>query len=183
MDCQLGELPEAGRELTRIDRASRSFQKTVGFFVRSTGKVLRDPSIVVRKARELTGQGAHQGAAAPSPSVALGLKEGERVRVRPWSQIEATLDGDERTGGLGWMALQRDFCGGTHTVARRVERFFDERTRKMLKVKGVVLLEGVHCMPPKGGPDDYAGCQRMCLLFWKEAWLERVADGDGSAPE
>jgi hypothetical protein len=35
------------------------------------------------------------------------------------------------------MALQRDFCGGTHRVARRVERFFDERTRRMLKVKGV----------------------------------------------
>lgn len=180
MDCQLGDLPEAGRELNRMDRASRSLQMTVGFFVRGTGKVFRDPSILVRKARGLLGQDTRELAPPGSPATSLGLVEGERVRVRPWEQIEATLDDDERTGGLGWMALQREFCGGTYTVARRVERFFDERTRRMLKVKGVVLLEGVHCMPPKGGPDDYAGCQRMCLLFWKEAWLERVADEHGS---
>ena len=183
MDCQLGELPEAGRELSRMDRVSRALQKTRGFFVRGTGKVVRDPSIVLRKARALAGQGARDVATADSRPGPLGLKEGDRVRVRTWEQIEATLDDDERTGGLGWMALQRDFCGGTHRVARRVERFFDERTRRMLKVKGVVLLEGVHCMPPKGGPDDYAGCQRMCLLFWKEAWLERVADGGGTDRE
>lgn len=181
MECQLGELPEAGQELNRRDRASRSLQRTLGFLVRGTGKVVRDPSILARKTRELSGQRPSTGAPALSPPASLGLKEGERVRVRSWEQIEATLDGDERTGGLAWMALQRQFCGGTYTVARQVERFFDERTRRMLKVKGVVLLEGVHCMPPKGGPEDYAGCQRMCLLFWKEAWLERVADGDPSA--
>ena len=43
-----------------------------------------------------------------------------------------------------------------------------------------MLLEGVCCMPPKGRLDDFAGCQRMCLLFWKEAWLERVSDDHGS---
>lgn len=183
MDCQLGELPEAGRELNRMDRASRSLQKTLGFFVRGTGKVVRDPFILVRKARALSGRGARETAPAGSRPASLGLEEGERVRVRTWEQIEETLDDDERTAGLGWMALQREFCGGTYTVARRVDRFFDERTRRMLKVKGMVLLEGVYCMPPKGGPDDYAGCQRMCLLFWKEAWLERVADGDGTGRE
>jgi hypothetical protein len=181
MDCQLGDLPEAGQELNSADRASRTLQKTFGFFVRGAGKVLRDPTILARKVRELSSQRARADAPAPPRPAPLGLTEGERVRVRSWEEIEATLDGDERTGGLGWMALQRAFCGGTYKVARRVERFFDERTRKMLKVKGVVLLEGVHCMPPKDGPDDYAGCQRMCLLFWKEDWLERVADGESSA--
>jgi hypothetical protein len=180
MDCQLGGLPEAGRELSGVDRASRTLQRAVGFLVRSTGKVLRDPAILGRKLREVSGQDGRSDAAVANRRPPLGLQEGETVRIRSWEEIEATLDGDERTGGLGWMALQRRFCGQTHKVVRRVERFFDERTRRMLKVKGVVLLDGVHCMPPKGGPDDYAGCQRMCLLFWKEDWLERVNDGDAT---
>jgi hypothetical protein len=182
MECQLGDLPEAGRELTPTDRASRSLQKVVGFFTRGTGKVLRDPYILLRKAREVSGR-APQVAPATAPLPALGLREGERVRVRPWAEIETTFDRDERTGGLGWMPLQKEFCGGTYKVARKVDRFFDERTRRMLKVKDVVLLDGVHCVPAKNIPYDYAGCQRMCLLFWKEAWLERVTDGDGSSRE
>jgi hypothetical protein len=67
------------------------------------------------------------------------------------------------------------FCGGIYTVRKRIDRYFDERTRRMLKLRNVVILDGVYCEPPSSGPHDYAGCTRSCFLFWKEAWLERVS--------
>jgi len=110
---------------------------------------------------------------APSrPS--LALQPGERVRVREWNDILATLDEHSSCQGLGWMPLMRAFCGTEQTVLRRVDRFFDERTRRMLRPRGVVLLEDVHCRPSADAPEDYAGCARTCLLFWKEAWLEKL---------
>jgi hypothetical protein len=106
--------------------------------------------------------------------VPLALQPGERVRVLEWSEILATLDEQSSCQGLGWMSVMRAFCGTEQTVLRRVERFFDERTRRMLRIRDVVLLEGVHCRPSPNDPEDYAGCARTCLLFWKEAWLERL---------
>jgi hypothetical protein len=37
----------------------------------------------------------------------------------------------------------------------------------------VVILQGVRCSGAK-----HDGCQRGCAIFWKEAWLERVNDGE-----
>jgi hypothetical protein len=105
------------------------------------------------------------------------LQSGERVRVRERDEILATLGENSSCGGLGWMPLMDSFCGTTQTVLCRVDRFFDERTRRMLRPRDVVLLEGVYCRPSPDGPWDYAGCARTCLLFWKEAWLERLPPG------
>ena len=40
---------------------------------------------------------------------------------------------------------------GARVVRRRVTEFFDERTRRMLKLRNVVTLEAVHCVPPRDG--------------------------------
>jgi hypothetical protein len=89
-------------------------------------------------------------------------------------QIRATLDPVGDCEGLGFMPIQAAFCGREFLVRKRVERFFDERTRRMLRIRNAVILDGVFCEPPAGGPDDYSGCHRTCFLFWKEAWLERA---------
>ena len=184
MDCQLGKLPQAGSELTRGDRAGRSLRRLSGFLSRGTSKVARDPGLLARKARGLRGTRSSNGCQAVARESSarlrlrrLDLREGERVRVKTWNEISATLDAEERFEGLAWMSLMRPFCEKQFTVTRRVDRFFDERSRRLLKLRDVVLLDGVYCQPPADSPVDYAGCQRMCFLFWKEAWLERVSSG------
>ena len=59
----------------------------------------------------------------------------------------------------------------------RAIRFFDERTRRMLRLRDVVILDEAICAPPLEGAHDYAGCDRTCFFFWKEAWLERIPPG------
>ena len=44
----------------------------------------------------------------------------------------------------------------------------------MSKVRDVVMLDGVYCESAPYDRQDWAGCDRTCFLFWKEAWLERV---------
>jgi hypothetical protein len=57
-------------------------------------------------------------------------------------------------------------------VAKQVERFFDERRRRMLRTRNLVALEGVRC-DGRGLPET-AGCDRGCSSFWRTEWLERV---------
>jgi CelD/BcsL family acetyltransferase involved in cellulose biosynthesis len=140
---------------------------------------MHDPFEVVL--RRLARRGDASIPKAPRVPPPLELKEGERVRVRTIAEIVATLDERERCDGLAWMDLMAPFCGRTFTVVRRVNRFFDERTRRMLRCRNAVLLEGVHCVPTSDAPYDYAGCERMCLLFWHEAWLERAAEEEAVA--
>lgn len=173
MDCQLERLPDAGRELGRFERSLTAGRKLFASTVRRAARVARDPALVLVKA----------GLAPPRPRARRGgpvvppplrLQAGERVRVKDGEAIRATLDRVGDCEGLGFMPVQEAFCGREFTVRSRVERFFDERTRRMLRIRNTVILDGVFCEPPAGGGEDYAGCQRACFLFWKEAWLERV---------
>jgi hypothetical protein len=94
------------------------------------------------------------------------------VRVRPWIEIARTLDRHSRCNGCAFLEPMRAFCGREFRVVRCVERFFDEQRWRMLKVRNIVLLDGVHC--DGSGHPDTAGCDRMCLYFWRTEWLERA---------
>jgi CelD/BcsL family acetyltransferase involved in cellulose biosynthesis len=176
MECQLGSLPEAGRPITPLERNTAAALKACAVLGRRLLKAGRDPLLTLRR---LTGDARStevtRGTRGP---IALQLEAGERVRVKSLHEIAATLDDKGRCGGVGWMRLMEPFCGRSFTVVRRVHRFFDERTRRMLRPRNVVLLGGAYCVPPADGPWDYAGCERMCLLFWHEAWLERVREDE-----
>ena len=177
MECQVGGLPQAGRPLGRIDVLIRRILQAWGGLKRVCERVTAGGGASCGD-RHAAGSGQEGPRRAP-----LGLKPGERVRVRSWAEIEQTLDADKCCGGLGWLPLQQHHCGKTYAVVRRVDRFFDERARRLLKLRDVVLLDGVHCIPPKDGPWSYAGCERMCFLFWKEDWLERVSAEGGPEQE
>ena len=140
------------------------------------GRVVSTPRLLAEKAHLVPRRRGPRFRGGPEPVVPppLRLREGERVRVKPLEQIRATLDPVGDCEGLGFMPIQAAFCGREFTVRKRVERFFDERTRRMLRIRNTVILDGVFCEPPAGGPDDYSGCHRTCFLFWKEAWLERA---------
>ncbi|MFC1634596.1 hypothetical protein ACFL5Z_07110 [Planctomycetota bacterium] len=133
--------------------------------------------MVVRKVRRVLGlarRKVHSGANDPT-RCCLGLEPGDRVRVKSEARIRATLDNHSRCEGLGYMAGTMDrYCGSTYTVLKRVDLFFDERTQQMLKLKNTVILDRVYCEPAPYTEEHFAGCKRMCFLFWEEAWLERV---------
>jgi hypothetical protein len=103
---------------------------------------------------------------------ASDLRAGERVRVRSRAEIAATLDEAGTCSGCWLAPPQYECCGREFTVARRVERFFDERRWRMLRTRNLVALEGVRC-DGRGLPET-AGCDRGCYYFWRTEWLERV---------
>jgi hypothetical protein len=176
MDCQLQNLPAAGSDPSRGERARTRARQCWAGLTRRAGRVLREPRLVLEKARLVAARERPGFRGGPDQVIppALGLQEGDRVRVKAMPEIRATLDAVGDCQGLGFMPIQAAFCGREFTVRKRVERFFDERTRRMLRIRHTVILDGVYCEPPAGGPDDYSGCHRTCFLFWKEAWLERV---------
>ena len=105
----------------------------------------------------------------------LGLEPGELVRVRSAAEIFATLDPDGTLDGLPFMPEMLKYCGRTLPVAQRADTTCagDGVVRRMHDT--VHLAATIRC---DGSAHD--GCQAACLMFWKEAWLERVANGNGA---
>ncbi|MFC1661147.1 hypothetical protein ACFL3S_06795 [Gemmatimonadota bacterium] len=168
-------MPEAGRRLSRAERLTR-------FLAQRAVKLASDPGVIWRKLRRRQPDPCQLDMGPPvggEPVATLDLQPGEWVRVKSLEEIRATLDSEERYDRLGFFTgVQERFCGQTFQVKKRVDRFFDERRYRMLKVRDVVLLDSVLCEPPADATNDWAGCQRSCFLFWKEAWLERVPGPD-----
>ena len=116
-------------------------------------------------------------ASSPKRLPLLDLQPGEHVRVKSLKEIESTLDAHGAYERCYFVhASMAEYCGRTFKVLKRVESFYDERHRRMCKAKNLVLLDGAHCrgMPAAGFEEEWKGCDRMCFVFWKEAWLERA---------
>lgn len=109
------------------------------------------------------------GSSAP-PGV-LGLCAGEIVRVRSEVEILATLDGRGEIEGLPFMPEMLRYCGRTFRVHRRADKTCDTITGSLgaRRLRDAVHLENVRC-----NGADHGGCEAACLIFWKEAWLERT---------
>ena len=120
------------------------------------------------------GEGDTSNKNVPGPIPPLNLKPGERVKVKSYEEIQETLDQNCKYQGLSFTVAQRKYCGRTYTVLKRLEKVFDERRWKLSKIRDTVLLDGVVCDGAGGISREWDGCDRYCLLWWKEAWLERV---------
>ncbi len=100
------------------------------------------------------------------------LRAGQRVRVRSKEEILSTLDKNGQLEGLPFMPEMFKFCGKEFQVFKRAHKTCDPPNgldgRRMLHT---VHLEAVRC---DGNAHD--GCQARCLIFWKESWLERIAE-------
>ena len=104
------------------------------------------------------------------------LRPGDLVEVRPAAEILATLDEDGRLEAVPFMPEMLQYAGRRFTVDRRVEKICDTITQTgSRRLEGTVYLEDLRC---DGSGHD--GCQAGCRIYWKEAWLRRVANG--SAP-
>jgi hypothetical protein len=119
-----------------------------------------------------------------APTVDLNLQPGDLVRVRPFHEILATVDSKNSNRGLTADAEMIPNCGKTYRVAARIERFVDERTGFIKKLKTpAVILEGAYCQARYS--EGRLFCPRSIYTWWREIWLERVhqgraSDGQGS---
>ena len=111
-----------------------------------------------------------------TPLVRLGLNPGEFARLKPYPEILKTLDDNNKNRGLYFDAEEVPYCGGTYRVRSRVTQIIDERTGRSTPIGsgGAVILESVSC---KGHYSKHRMfCPRGVLPFFRETWVERVAD-------
>jgi len=95
---------------------------------------------------------------------------GQLVQVLSAAEIAATLDVDGRLDGVPFMPEMLKFCGQTLRVRRRADKTCVEGHYGLRKLGDTVFLETARC---DGAAHD--GCQRNCMIFWREAWLRPAA--------
>ena len=98
---------------------------------------------------------------------------GEMVEVKSAAEIAATLDAEGRLDGMPFMPEMLAFCGRKLKVSRRADKTCVEGFYGMRKLGGAVLLEEARCDGAAHG-----GCQRNCMMFWKEEWLRPPVSGE-----
>ena len=91
---------------------------------------------------------------------------GNLVTVRPLNEILATLDEKGTLGKLPFMPEMREFCGRQFRVSRRAFKTCVDDA-EMRRLDDTVFLEDVRC-----DGEAHGGCDKACLIFWKEAWLQ-----------
>ncbi|HET9232492.1 MAG TPA: hypothetical protein VFO00_14490 [Vitreimonas sp.] len=106
---------------------------------------------------------------------ALNLQPGELVRVKSYEEILKTIDRDGMNRGLFFDAEMVPYCGGVFRVRARVDKFINEKTGAMIRLKTpAVILEGGWC---RGRYSAYRlFCPRAIYSWWREAWLQRAPD-------
>ena len=108
----------------------------------------------------------------------MNLQPGELVRIKPYQEILATLDENNKNRGLYFDAEVVPYCGGNHRVLRRVNKIINEKNGKMIKLNSSVILENVFCQSRYS--TDRLFCPRSIYQFMREIWLERVAPQDAA---
>jgi hypothetical protein len=103
------------------------------------------------------------------------LRVGELVVVRSKEEILRTLNNRGQKEALPFMPEMFQYCGKRFKVFKRAHKTCDPPNGLCgRRMQNAVHLEGVRC-----DGQNHGGCQAGCLIFWKEAWLERV---DPAAP-
>jgi hypothetical protein len=103
---------------------------------------------------------------------------GEWVEVRSKEEILKTLDGKGQLEGLPFMPQMFQYCGQRFRVFKRAHKTCDTvNDYKGRRMNGAVHLDGIRC-----DGAAYGGCEAACLIFWKEAWLKRIAEPHSPVP-
>jgi hypothetical protein len=105
-----------------------------------------------------------------------GLEPGTLVQIRSREEIAPTLDARAKNKGLAFDPNEMaPYCGKTFPVKGSVQRFVDEKTGKLVQLKSdCYVLDGVVCSGDRS--DGRWFCQRAIYSWWREAWLQRVAE-------
>jgi hypothetical protein len=101
------------------------------------------------------------------------LRCGDLVEVKTMDEIVETLDAAGALDHLPFMPEMLEFCGRRLRVSRRALTvcIYEPGSPLGFDADDVVTLDGVRC---SGAAHD--GCQKSCMIFWREAWLRKVED-------
>lgn len=113
-----------------------------------------------------------RGACEKTPEGRLDLQPGEWVRVKSLAEIVATLDGNGKNRGLHFSHDMIRYCGKRLRVRTRAENLIGEGTGRMWHMRNTVILEDAVC---DAAIFAFGGCPRDDYLYWREAWLRRIA--------
>jgi len=178
--CQATELHGASQHLKLWDprpyvRECQNGNVPVGRFLRvMTRAAVQEPLRKLGLVPEVHLPGTRTATKNPEPT--LDLQAGERVQVKSKEEIAATLDAKGRNRGLWFDREMLPYCGGVFEVRRRVSRFVDDRTAKIIELKSeAVTLQGVVCSGDLSLRRWF--CPRAIFPFWRESWLRRVDAG------
>jgi len=107
------------------------------------------------------------------------LRPGDLVEVQTPDVILKTLDAEGAVDCLPFMPEMLEFCGRRFRVSNRAVKVCftgKDSSPRSFRNDDVVLLDDLRC---SGAAHD--GCQKACMIFWREQWLRRVADADAPA--
>jgi hypothetical protein len=103
----------------------------------------------------------------------LRFRPGDLVEVRAPEEILQTLDTEGTLNQLPFMPEMLGFCGRRFRVSQRAEMTCASipgmSSRRGFTIDDVVTLDGIRCSGAAHG-----GCQKACMVFWREAWLRKV---------
>lgn len=117
-----------------------------------------------------------QPAAVGSPPE---LVRGQWVRVRPWEEIQLTLDVDGALQGLPFMPEMLKYCGSRLKIVRFANQVCANVGEvKIRKLENVVVLETDRC-----DGQFHGGCEMGCDLLWKTQWLTAEDQSDTNPSE
>ena len=104
------------------------------------------------------------------------FRKGDVVEVRSAGEILETLDDDGALDGLPFMPEMLRHVGRRFTVSTTVEKICDTISATgSRRMHDVVYLEDLRC-----DGSGHGGCQAGCRVYWKEAWLRPVNNGDNA---
>jgi hypothetical protein len=134
----------------------------------------------LRLQRVVYGKRRLRGPHKRTPSVSLGLKPGDLVRIKSRAQIVATLNHASNNRGMGVCHEMTRYCGARAEVRDRLDRMIDERTGEMREIRDTVILRNVCSKMMTLRDSDclcegvLGDCPRGELMYWREIWLERA---------
>jgi hypothetical protein len=109
---------------------------------------------------------------ARTPSISLGLRAGELVKVKTHGEVLETLNEDLFNRGMGFHTEMVPYCDRTFHVSKSLRRLINEKTGQIIELKNpCVVLEGATCMGRYTKP---LLCPRGMPPYWREIWLERT---------
>ncbi len=106
----------------------------------------------------------------------LNLRAGDVVEVKSEAEILATLDENRMLEGVPFMPEMVKFSGRRFRVFKRADKVCVEGAF-IRRMRNAVFLESVRC-----DGEAHEGCRRLCMIFWKEAWLKRAAPYEEAEP-
>ncbi len=107
------------------------------------------------------------------------LRAGDWVEVRGAEEILGTLDENAQLERMPFMPEMLRFSGKRFRVHSRAQKTCDT----VDYIGGRRLLHSVHLEGLRCDGEAHGGCNALCLLFWKEAWLRKVEGPDGKTTE